>query len=232
MRVKETTGTSTRLGHTVLVIAPHPDDEVLGCGGTIARMSREGDEVHVLIVTRAYTPDWSKEFIENRKKEIRQAHKLLGVRRTHYLDYPTVKLDQIPRKELNEKITFVVKEVKPDIVFMPHKGDIHYDHRIVFEASLVALRPHVHRQSKILAYETLSETEWGHEFAVFKPNVYYDITDTFSIKMDAVRAYSSELREFPHPRSLETITALAKKRGSEVGVKYAEAFYLIREVIS
>jgi len=216
----------------ILVISPHPDDEVLGCGGTIARMSQEGHRVYVLIVTRAYTPDWSKEFIENRKKEIKKAHKLLGVHKTYYLNYPTVKLDTIPKKELNDNLTRIVEQVKPDIVFIPHKGDLNHDHRILFESSLVALRPIKWKVSKVLTYEVLSETEWGSEIAMFKPNVYYDITDTFQVKVEAMQTYSSELREFPHPRSLEAIEALAKKRGSEIGVKYAEAFYLIREIIS
>ena len=94
------------------------------------------------------------------------------------------------------------------------------------------MRPIKWKVSKVLSYEVLSETEWGSEIAMFKPNVYYDITDTFQVKIEVMQAYSSELRKFPHPRSLEVIEALAKKRGSEVGVKYAEAFYLIREIIS
>lgn len=215
----------------VLVIAPHPDDEVLGCGGTIARLSREDHEVYVLIVTMAYTPDWSEEFIKNREYEIKEAHEILGVKKTHFLNYPTVRLDTIPRKELNEKITQIVHQVKPNIVFIPYKGDLHHDHRIVFEASLVALRPIKHKVTKIISYEVLSETEWGYEYSVFKPNVYFDITETFDKKLEAMRAYMSEIKRFPHPRSTDAIEALAKKRGSEIGVKYAEAFHLIREII-
>ena len=213
----------------ILVIAPHPDDEVLGCGGTIARLSNEGYEIHVLIVTSPYIPDWPEEFIERRKKEIANAHRVLGVNKTHLLNYPTVKLDTIPKKELTERISQIVLSIKPDIVFIPYENDLHHDHRIVHEVSLVALRPIKHVVSDILSYEVLSETEWG--FSTFKPNVYYDITKTFEKKIEAMRCYESELKDFPHPRSIEAIEALAKKRGSEVGIKYAEAFYLIRRII-
>jgi len=221
-----------RSKNRILVIAPHPDDEVLGCGGTIARLSGQDYDVFILIVTRGYTPDWSEEFLKNRPKEIKKSHKILGVKKTLFLNYLTVKLDAIPKKELNDNLAEIIEQVKPDIVFIPHKGDLNHDHRIIFESSLVALRPTKWKVSKVFTYEVLSETEWGYEIAMFKPNVYYDITETFQVKIEAMQAYSSELREFPHPRSLEAIEALAKKRGSEIGVKYAEAFYLLREIIS
>jgi LmbE family N-acetylglucosaminyl deacetylase len=214
----------------ILIIAPHPDDEVLGCGGTIAKHSKRSDEVYLCSVTKAYVPDWSKEFIKNRPKEIEKANKILGIKRTYFLDYPTVKLDTIPQKELNESISKVVNEVNPDIVYIPHKGDLNKDHRLVFEASLVATRPGNHKIKRILSYETLSETEWGQPIEPFIPNVYVDISETFEKKIDAMKAYESELKQYPHPRSLEIVEALAKKRGSEVGVKFAEAFMLVREL--
>ena len=195
----------------VLIVAPHPDDEVLGCGGTIARLGQEGFDIHVLIVTTAYAPDWSEEFIKNRKREIKEAHRILGVRKTHFLNYPTAKLDTISRKKINSDLAKIIEKIKPDIVFLPFKGDLHHDHRIIFEASLVALRPASFRIKKILSYETLSETEWGQELYTFKPNIYFDITNTFEKKVQAIKAYLSELREFPHPRSIEAIEALAKK---------------------
>jgi len=197
--------------HKVLIVAPHPDDEVLGCGGTIARLGQEGFDIHVLIVTTAYAPDWSEEFIKNRKREIKEAHRILGVRKTHFLNYPTAKLDTISRKKINSDLAKIIEKIKPDIVFLPFKGDLHHDHRIIFEASLVALRPASFRIKKILSYETLSETEWGQELYTFKPNIYFDITNTFEKKVQAIKAYLSELREFPHPRSIEAIEALAKK---------------------
>ena len=214
----------------ILVIAPHPDDEVLGCGGTIAKHSENGDDVYLIIATKAYTPDWTEEFIKNREKEIKESNKILGIKKTYFLNYPTVKLDTIPQKELNDSIAKIVNKIKPDIAYIPFKGDLNKDHRLLFEASLVALRPIHHKVKKILSYEILSETEWGQEIEVFKPNVYVDITKTFNKKIEAMKAYGSELREFPHPRSLKAMEALAIKRGSEIGVKYAESFYLIREI--
>jgi len=215
----------------VLVIAPHPDDEVLGCGGTIAKHAKQGDDVYLCIVTKAYTPDWSEEFLENRPEEIGKANKILGIKATYFLDYPTVKLDTIPQKELIEAISKVVYEVKPDILYIPHKGDLNKDHRLVFESCLVATRPLNHKVRKILSYETLSETEWGQLIEPFIPSVYVDISGTFQKKIEAMKVYSSELMTYPHPRSLEIIEALSKKRGSEVGVNFAEAFILIRETV-
>ncbi len=215
----------------ILVIAPHPDDEVLGCGGTITKHTKEGGEVYLCIVTKAYTPEWSEEFIKNRLKEIEKANKILGIKKTYFLDYPTVKLDTIPQKELNEAISKVVNEVNPDVVYIPHKGDLNKDHRLVFESTLVATRPINRKVKRILSYETLSETEWGQPIEPFIPNVYIDISETFEAKVEAMKAYENELKQYPHPRSLEIIEALAKKRGSEIGVNFAEAFILIREII-
>lgn len=215
----------------VLVMAPHPDDEVLGCGGTLAKHYKKGDEIYLIIATKGYTPDWTEEYLEIRKKEIENVKKILGIKEIFYLDYPTVKLDTISQKEINDTLYKIVNSVKPDIAYIPFKGDLNKDHRILFEASLVTLRPINHKCKKILAYEVLSETEWGREIEIFKPNVYVDITDTLSIKLNAMKAYKSELKPFPHPRSLEAIEALALKRGSEIGVRYAESFYLVREIV-
>jgi LmbE family N-acetylglucosaminyl deacetylase len=221
----------------ILVIAPHPDDEVLGCGGTIKKHINKGDEVYLCIVTKAYTPDWSQEFIENRKKEIACTKEVLGIREIFLLDLPTVKLDTVPQKKLNDLISDCVNKVKPEILYIPFSGDINKDHRLVFEASLVAARPKPESQvKKIFSYEVPSETEWGSSRAqsekeIFVPNAYVDISETLEIKLKAMSCYKSELKEFPHPRSLKAITALAEKRGSEAGLQAAEAFMLIREIL-
>jgi len=219
---------------TILVIAPHPDDEVLGCGGTIVKYSKQGNDVYLCVVTKAYTPDWSKEFLEERPKEIERANKILGIRKTYFLDFPTAKLDTIPQKELNDSILNIVKKIKPEIVCAPHEGDLSKEHRLIFEAVLVATRPKPGSSVKrLLSYETLSETEWGGALTekLFIPNVYIDISETLKQKLEAMKAYKSELKKSPHPRSLGTIKALAKKRGSEAGLKFAEAFVLIREIL-
>lgn len=214
-----------------LVIAPHPDDEVLGGGGTIALHSKKGDEVFLCIVTKAYTPDWSEDFIKNRKKEVANANKILGIKKTYFLDFPTAKLETIPQKELNDSILKIVERVKPQIVYVPHRGDLNKDHRLVFEAALVAVRPMSGQKvRKVLCYETLSETEWGLPWEIFTPNVYVDISNTIKTKIEAMKAYQSEIRPYPSPRSLELIRILAQKRGAEAGMEFAEAFMLIREV--
>ena len=215
----------------ILVIAPHPDDEVLGCGGTIGRLSREGNTVTLCIVTKPYPPDWSTEYIEKKAVEIEKSNKKLGISQTIFLGFPSVKLDTVPQKELNDSLSRVIADKKPDIVFIPHNGDLNKDHRIVHEAALVATRPLSSPVKKILAYETLSETEWGHSIAQFRPGVYIDITGFIELKKEAMRLFETELKAAPHPRSVELISALATKRGSEIGVKYAEAFMLVRELI-
>lgn len=213
----------------ILVIAPHPDDEVLGCGGTIKKHAKAGDEVFLCIVTKAYPPEWSEDFIKNRTKEIAHSGKSLGVKKTFFLDLPTVKLDTIPQKDLNYKISAIVSKVDPEILYIPHGGDLNHDHRLVFEAGLVAARPVGNNIKKTLAYETPSETEWG--IKPFLPVIYVNITKTLADKLKAMSCYKSELRPYPHPRSLESLAILAKKRGTEVGLSAAEAFMLIREIL-
>ena len=215
----------------VLVIAPHPDDEVLGCGGTIAKHAQAGDEVHLCIVTQAYTPDWSEEFLRNRPAEIESARNTLGIKQVHLLGFPTVKLDTVPQKTLNDSLEAVFETVGPDVVYVPHHGDINMDHRIVFESCMVALRPIRRGVRRVLSYETLSETEWSMPATPFLPNVYTDITGTIEKKTEAMKIYKSEIKQAPHPRSVEIIEALAKKRGSEVNVMFAEAFMLVRETV-
>jgi len=217
----------------ILVIAPHPDDEVLGCGGTIAKYAKKGENVYLCIVTKAYAPEWSEEFLKNRPKEIKKANKILGIKKTYFLDFPTVKLDTIPQNELNEAILRVLNKIKPEIVYLPHMGDINKDHRLVFQAAMVALRPKPRSIARrVLSYETLSETEWSvtPPEETFLPNVYTDISDTLKTKLKAMSAYKSELKNYPHPRSLKGIKTLAAKRGTEVGLKAAEAFMLVREI--
>lgn len=216
----------------ILVIAPHPDDEVLGCGGTIARHVKSGDEVYLLVVTKTYQPEWSAAFIKNRPKEIARSNAILGIKKTFFLDYPTVQLDTIPQRKLNGAFGKIIKDIQPEILYIPHVGDLNRDHRLVFEAALVAARPIHSTVQKILSYEVLSETEWGQPLGIFIPNFYVDVDAQFAKKISAMKAYRSELKKFPHPRSLVAIKALAQKRGSECGVSLAEAFMVIREVIS
>ncbi len=214
----------------IIVFAPHNDDEVLGAGGTIAKYSYMGHEVYICEVTSG--PD--KRVVKMIQKEALNAHKLLGVKETFFLDLPVVGLADIPVKELNKAFFDVVKKTKPDIAYIPHKGDIHTDHRFTVEGAMVALRPINNPQLKeIYAYETLSETEWNiptHDNA-FIPNVWCDITDFIELKKQAMSCYETQIQEPPHPRSNEIIETLARLRGSNICVPYAESFMLVRKIV-
>lgn len=212
----------------VLVFAPHNDDEVLGCGGTLAKLASAGNSVVVCEVTSGNLKD---EITTKIKNEALDAHKILGISKTIFLDLPVVELKNVKVSSINQTILNVVKDIKPDIVFIPFKGDMHIDHRIVADSVMVACRPFVNDNLKaIYAYETLSETEWniGSVDNVFIPNVYSDISDFIDLKIQAMRCYQTQLLAFPHPRSLKSIEALALHRGSNICTNYAEAFMCVR----
>lgn len=217
----------------VLVIAPHPDDEILGVGGTIAKRVQEGHDVYVCIVTKGCEPLFSKELVEQTRSECREADAMLGVKKTIFLDFPAVMLETVSRHELNDSVAKVIHEYKPDEVYIPHRGDMQLDHKMVVDAAMVALRPkYVHRVSRIYAYETLSETGWDVPNVVneFIPTVYENITDTLELKLRAMEMFESQLAEFPNARSVDAVKALAKYRGAAVTLNAAEAFVLIREI--
>jgi N-acetylglucosamine malate deacetylase 1 len=219
---------------TVLVVAPHPDDEVLGCGGTIARHVAAGDPVYVLVVSRGAIDIYGEDSEDEVRQESKTAHDLLGVKQTFFLDFPAPKLDSVPGYQLASAIAQVMRDVKPEMVYLPHRGDIHADHQVVHLATLVAARP-INQCSvrKLLCYETLSETEWSQPMAdtAFIPNVFVDISDYLERKLQAMACYQSELQVAPHPRSLNALAALAKLRGSTISRSAAEAFMLMREII-
>ena len=220
---------------TALVIATHPDDEVLGCGGVIARHADAGDHVHVLVVTRGIPELWAPEVIDGTRGELAQAHAFLGIGTVRFLDFPAPKLDAIPLHEVADAIGRVVRELRPSIVYCPHQGDLHGDHKAVFWATLVAARPvNEYRVSHVLCYETLSETEWAAPLPgdAFAPTVFVDITATLARKLRACRCYSSQMKPFPHSRSVRAVAALARLRGATVGLSAAEGFILIRDIIT
>ena len=217
----------------VLVIAPHPDDEILGVGGTIKKRSKKGDEVYVCIVTKGYKPLFDEEVIQMGREEAKIADKMLGVKETFFLDFPAVMLETIPRYEFNEKISEIVQKIQPDEIYIPHRGDMQIDHQMVVDAAMVAVRPkYKHKIKRVYAYETLSETGWNipNQQNEFIPNVYEDITETLKDKLESMRIFKSQLGEFPEARSIGALDALAKYRGAIVVVKAAEAFILIREI--
>lgn len=217
----------------ILIISPHPDDEVLGCGGTIKRLASEGHNVYVLIVTRGNKESYSQERIDNVRREAIIAHRILGVSDTRFLNFPAPNLDLVSIAEISSAIFSVISELHISSIYLPHKGDIHNDHKVVFNAGLVAARPvHGNPVRRIFCYETLSETEWAAPFNsdAFIPTHFLNITDYFGSKQDAMKCFKSQLREFPNPRSLLSIEALARLRGSTVGFDYAEAFMTIRTI--
>lgn len=217
----------------VLVFAPHPDDEIIGVGGTIAKRAKAGEEVYVCIVTKGQEPVFHKEFIEQGRRECKEADAKIGVKETIFLDFPAVMLETIPRYEFNGKISEVVQKIKPDEVYIPHRGDMQIDHQMVADAVMVAVRPRGETYPKrVYAYETLSETGWNIPNTVneFIPTVYEDITETHNMKLEAMSIFKSQLAQFPSARSIGAIEALAKFRGATVSVEAAEAFSLIREV--
>lgn len=218
----------------ILVIAPHPDDEILGCGGSIAYHVARGDTVYVLVVTRGDPGIFPPAVIEKTRGELAEAHQVLGVAGVEFLDFPAPKLDSIPGYQIADAIGKTLKRLAPQTLYLPHRGDIHADHRIVFDAALVAARPINGCSVKtILCYETLSETEWGYPFGadVFSPTVYIDISSHLERKLEALRCYQSQLLPAPHPRSLEAVEALARHRGSAINAAAAEAFVLVREIV-
>ena len=215
-----------------IVIAPHPDDEVLGVGGTLLRRKAEGAKVAWLISTRiSVESGWGEQKVKQRADEIQRITDLFGFDEVYALNFPTTQLDRVPMSDLVAGISNVFRSFKPDEVFLPHPSDAHTDHRIVFDAAVSCTKwfryPSVKR---VLAYETLSETDFGLDIAQgFRPNVFVDIEPFLDGKLRAMDIYASELGTFPFPRSHEAIRALATLRGATSGFKAAEAFELLRE---
>lgn len=218
----------------VLVVAPHPDDEVLGVGGTIARLSDEGATVVIVIVTKGRPPLFSEADVAQTRGEAARAHEILGVSETLFLDFPAAGLDGVPHQQLNAALASTLERVAPTSLFLPFYDDLHLDHRLVFRSALVAARPsNAWAPKQILAYETLSETNWNAPYltAGFQPSVFIDISSTLDRKLAAMRCFASQIKEFPHERSIEIVHTLATIRGSTVSRRAAESFVLVRHVV-
>jgi len=216
----------------ILVIAPHMDDEVLGVGGTIARHVQEGDEVHVCCVAhRVYNHVYDEAKNRVEMECARRAKGVLGYKEILFLNLPDERLDAC-LQDVIIPLEHCVQEVRPEVVYVCHRGDNNQDHRAVFQAAMVALRPAItagiHR---LLSYETPSSTDQSPPCAdaAFLPNCYVNIDGYLDQKLAALRCYESEVRAFPHPRSEEAIRLLVGKRGVESGFRFAEAFVLLRE---
>lgn len=215
----------------ILVVAPHPDDETLGCGGTLLKHLDAGDRVSWLIVTAmGKASGHSTTMQSTRHREIVQVAKSYGFRRVFQLGLPSARLDVLPRSVLVQKIAAVFKAEAPDVVYLPFDGDAHSDHRLTFNAAVAATKWFRQKSiERVLCYETPSETGFGLGAADFRPNVFVDIEKQLSRKLAIAGLYKSELGDFPFPRSLKALEVLAAHRGSFSGRRAAEAFELRRE---
>lgn len=214
-----------------LVIAPHPDDEVLGCGGTIARLAAAGVEVSVLAVCSDVPPLYPVGVKDTVKAEAREAHRILGVHTSEFLDFPSVEVSLMPVAELTGGVQKVVDATEPSIVFAPFP-DRHRDHRVVFDAAMVATRPIGKGRdiNMVALYETVSETFWNAPGAEpsFVPHWTVDITESIDDKLEAFEVFHSQVQEYPGPRSVKALEALAQFRGSQSSMEFAESFQIAR----
>lgn len=218
----------------ILVIAAHPDDETLGCGGALLKHKDSGDEIHWLIASEIKDSDgYDKSLIKKRKKEIHLVEKFFGFNSVSNLGIPATKVDQISMEELVKKISVIFNKVKPNIVYLPFRGDVHSDHKYLFDAAYSCTKsfryPFI---KKVFMMETLSETEFSlpMESEYFIPNVFIDVSNYLHKKIEIMKIYESELGNHPFPRSERNIEALAVFRGSSAGCEYAEAFMLLKEI--
>jgi len=225
----------------VLVVAAHPDDEVLGCGGTMARHVQEGDQVHVLILAEGMTARSTQRDRDIYSQELsalaQQAHaanKILGVTSVMLHNFPDNRMDSIDLLDIVKIIEQKINEIKPDIIYTHHAGDVNIDHRRVHDAVIAASRPMPGVcVTQVLFFEVASSTEWQTPYSapIFAPNYFVNISSTLSLKIKALEVYASEMRDFPHPRSYKALEHLARWRGATVGVDAAEAFALGRIII-
>ena len=224
----------------VLVIAAHPDDEVLGCGGTIARHVKNKDDVHVVILAEGVTSRDKSRNRKKRSKEIenllisaKKSHKTLGSKSLKFFNLPDNRMDSVNLLDIVKIVEKEVNLVKPEIIYTHHIGDLNIDHSITHQAVVTACRPEPNKSvKKIYCFEVPSSTDWQsvQSDKFFKPNCFIDISKTLQKKLKALKAYKSEMRSWPHSRSIKNVENLAKWRGSSSGMKAAEAFIIIRDL--
>ena len=218
---------------SVLVFAAHPDDETLGCAGTIAKHNHQGDKVNVIILAdgESSREGSKKSHIIKRQNMAIQALKILGVKDIHFLQFPDNQLDKVPQLEIIKKVEATFKKINPDIVYTHYSEDLNIDHRITNSITMVLCRPQNKiAVKKVISYEVLSSTDWSFSSTKhFSPNYFVNISEFIDKKIEASNCYSSEMHQPPNTRSIDHIKLLAKHRGATVGYQYAEAFYTIYE---
>lgn len=216
----------------VLALTAHPDDEILGLGGTIARHVSCGDQVSIALIADKGTARYDDETINTVRESARLAASHLGVSKLYFAGLADQKLDTLPILNITQWIEKLIEKIQPQIIYTHHRGDINRDHQIIYEATITATRPYgAPYVERILCYETPSSTEWNglHFESGFLPSVYVDISHFLDKKLSAMSAYKTELLPYPHPRSLEALRNRAAHWGSVMGVRAAEPFMLIRE---
>ena len=233
----------------ILILAAHPDDEVLGMGGTIKKLSKGGNDIKIIFMStgilsrrkieskvskQVFTKDWMKKN-ENKIKSLRgdakKAGKILGVNEIEFMDFPDNEMDIVSTLMVTKSIENSIKDFNPNVVYTTPKNDPNVDHQKVFASTLVATRPYKNSiLQEVISYEIPSSTEWFFP-SQFSPNIFVDISKEFTSKIKAIKAYKTEIREFPHPRSIEALEVITKRWGSVSGFNYAEAFRLVRTLI-
>jgi len=223
----------------ILVIASHPDDEILGCGSTLRKHVLAGDEVYCLILgeglmarenNRIENLIYAKtEGLNSLRENAKKAAKIIGFKEIYFESLPDNEFDTVSLLKITQIIEYYIKSIQPDILFVHHSGDLNCDHRIAFQASLTAARPGCSTVKEIYAFETPSSTEWAFDGS-FKPNVFVNVMGTLEIKLKAIQCYTTEIREWPHPRSIRALRARAEYWGQAVGMERAEAFELVRKI--
>lgn len=225
----------------VLVVAAHPDDEVLGCGGTIARHASQGDDVNVAFLGEGITSRSLErtKAMDEQKRLLREAtskaSEILGVKETVHFDFPDNRMDSVDLLEVVKVIEACIDRFSPNVIYTHHAGDLNIDHVITAKAVVTATRPlSRYLVPDLYAFELLSSSEWafGLHAEVFRPNLFIDIENHLDSKIRGMSCYQSEIASFPHPRSPEAIKALAMRRGSQAGLKAAEAFILVRKILA
>lgn len=218
-----------------LVISAHPDDETLGCGGTLLKHSAGGDQLFWIIGTQGQEPDWSREVLECKSAEVEEVAQAFGMEQYIKLGFPANGLGSVPASDLIQKLQKAISKLSPEVVYLVHQGDAHTDHQVIFAATMAVLKPFYMARlgvRRVLSYETLSSTEAAppQREGNFVPNVFSDISPFIDRKVEIMDLYQSEIQQDPMPRTASAIRALARYRGATIGVEHAEAFMLIREL--
>lgn len=220
----------------VLTISAHPDDETLGCGGTLLKHAAQGDDIYWIIATVCHEPQWSADLIRRKAIEVERVAEAFGMKKFFKLGFPNARLDTVAISDLMDPIAKAIEEVRPEMIYLLNGGDIHTDHFMLFTATMSVIKPFYMRKRgirRVVCYETLSSTDAAPARVerAFVPNVFSDITPYIDRKIEIMNLYESEIHPDPMPRGDSAIRALARFRGTTIATEYAEAFTLVREIV-